>query len=94
VKGSRGWTWPFVVFGTNAIAAYWLSSAFAIVLDWIVVTHAADGESWTLKTYIYETFYAPWLAPADASLAYAITYVVFWLGLVSILYRRRIFIRI
>ena len=94
VKGSRWWTWPFVVFGTNAIAAYWLSSAFAIVLDWIVVTHAADGESWTLKTYIYETFYAPWLAPDDASLAYAITYVFVWLGLVSILYRRRIFIRI
>ncbi|HYB70923.1 MAG TPA: heparan-alpha-glucosaminide N-acetyltransferase domain-containing protein [Candidatus Bathyarchaeia archaeon] len=94
VKGYRGWTWPFLVFGTNAIAAYWLSSAFAIVLDWILVPGGGDGEALTLRTYLYETLYARWLPPVDASLAYAITYVVLWLGLMSVLYRRRIFIRI
>ena len=47
-----------------------------------------------LKTYLCETLYASWLAPANASLAYAVSYVVLWLGLLSILYRRRIFIRV
>lgn len=47
-----------------------------------------------LKTYLYETLYASWLGPANASLAYAVSYVVLWLGLLSILYRRRIFIRV
>jgi len=94
VKDWRGWTWPFLVFGTNAISAYWLSSLLAIVLDTIVVTHPAGGDPRVLKSFIYDSLYATWLAPADASLAYAVSYDLLWLGLLSILYRRRIFIRI
>lgn len=94
VKGQRAWARPFLVFGTNAIAAYWLSSVVAIVFDWVVITSPEDGESLTLKTYLYEVVYAPWLAPENASLAYAVTYVLLWLGFLSLLYRRRIFIRI
>jgi predicted acyltransferase len=94
VRGYRGWTVPFLVFGTNAITAYWLSTLCAIVLDWITIAGPVEGEEVVLKTYLYETFYASWLAPANASLVYAVSYVVLWLGLLSFLYRRRIFIRI
>ncbi len=94
IQGVRGWTTPFLIFGTNAITAYWLSTLFGIVLDWITFTRATDGQEVVLKTYIYETFYASWLSPANASLAYAVSYVLVWLGLLSVLYRRRIFIRI
>lgn len=94
IKGFRGWTTPFLVFGTNAITAYWLSTLFGIVLDWITFTRLRDGQEVVLKTYIYDAFYASWLSPPNASLAYAITYVLIWLGLLSVLYRRRIFIRI
>jgi predicted acyltransferase len=94
MKEQRGWTGPFLVFGTNAIAAYWLSSLFGIFLDWIVVAGPAEGELQVLKTYLYETFFVSWLSPVDASLAYAIAYLLLWLGLISLLYRRRIFIRI
>ena len=62
-----------MVFGTNAITAYWLSSLVAIVLDWIVVTQA-DADATVLKTYLYETLFASWLAPTNASLAYAVTW--------------------
>jgi predicted acyltransferase len=93
IEGYRGWTVPFLVFGTNAITAYWLSTLCGIVLDWITLG-PGDGEQMVLKTYLYETFFASWLAPANASLAYAVAYVVLWLGLLSFLYRRRIFIRI
>jgi predicted acyltransferase len=93
VKAYRRWTWPFLVFGTNAITAYWLSTLIAIVLDWLVIA-GPDRDPVVLKTYVYETFYASWLAPSNASLAYAVSYVVLWLGLLSVLYRRRIFIRI
>jgi predicted acyltransferase len=94
IKGYRRWTTPFLVFGTNAITAYWLSTLFGIVLDWITFTRPQDGEEVVLKTYLYDTLYATWLSPANASLAYAVTYVLLWLGLLSVLYRRRIFIRI
>jgi predicted acyltransferase len=91
-KARRSWTWPFLVFGTNAITAYWLSSLLGIILDWIVIH--GPSEALALKTYLYERLFASWLEPIDASLAYAITYVLLWLGLLSLLYRRRIFIRI
>lgn len=94
IEGYRGWTVPFLVFGTNAITAYWLSTLCGIVLDWITLGGPAEADQVVLKTYLYETFYASWLSPANASLAYAVSYVVVWLGLISILYRRRIFIRI
>lgn len=93
VKGYRGWAGPFLVFGTNSIAAFWLSSLVAIILDWILIANPA-GDPAVVKTYLYETFYASWLEPANASLVYAISYVILWLGLLSVLYRRRIFIRI
>ena len=93
IEGYRGWTVPFLVFGTNAITAYWLSTLCGIVLDWITIA-GPEGEPVVLKTYLYEAYYASWLAPANASLAYAVSYVVVWLGLLSFLYRRRIFIRI
>jgi predicted acyltransferase len=94
IEGYRGWSVPFLVFGTNAITAYWLSTLFGIVLDWITLTGPGEGEQVVLKAYLYETFYASWLSPANASLAYAVSYVLVWLGLISVLYRRRIFIRI
>ena len=94
IEGYRGWTGPFLVFGTNAITAYWLSTLCGIVLDWITLGGPAEADQVVLKTYLYETFFASWLAPANASLAYAVAYVVVWLGLLSVLYRRRIFIRI
>jgi predicted acyltransferase len=94
IEGYRGWTVPFLVFGTNAITAYWLSTLCGIVLDWITLGGPAEADQVVLKTYLYENFFASWLAPADASLAYAVAFVVVWLGLLSFLYRRRIFIRI
>jgi predicted acyltransferase len=38
--------------------------------------------------------FASWLAPLDASLAFAIAFVLLWLGLMAILYRYRIFIKV
>jgi predicted acyltransferase len=94
VRGERRWAWPFLVFGTNAITAYWVSSLVAIVLDWIVIAGPGEGEARVLKTYLYDMLLASWLPPVSASLAYAIVYVLLWLGLLGVLYRRRILIRI
>jgi predicted acyltransferase len=92
-RGRREWTAPFLVFGTNALTAYWLSSVVAIIFNWVVVTGGA-GEPVVLRTYLYERLFAPWLSPSGASLAYGLAYVLLWLGLLTPLYRRRIFIRI
>jgi hypothetical protein len=65
----------------------------AIVFNWVVVNDGR-GDAMVLRTYLHERLFAPWLSPSDAWLAYALAYVVIWLGLLTPLYRRRIFIRI
>jgi predicted acyltransferase len=93
VKGCRRWASPFVIYGVNAIAAFFLSSLFARVLVMVRVP-AAPGETVALKTWLYENGFASWLAPVNASLAFAIAFVLLWLALMGVLYRYRIFIKV
>lgn len=93
MKGYRRWARPFVVFGTNAIAAYALSTLMTKVLALWTVTRA-DGMQVMLKTYIFEVCFLPLAPRREASMLYALAFVLLWLGLMSILYRKRIFIKI
>ena len=54
----------------------------------------ADGSMGNLKTFIYERLFASWAQPVNASLMFAIFYVLFWLGVMAILYRKRIIIKV
>jgi predicted acyltransferase len=93
VKGYRRWAKPFVIFGVNAIAAFFLSGLFARLLTLIRV--GRDGGDVALKTFIYDAVFVPLFArPENASLAYAIGFVLLWLGIMTVLYRRRIFIKV
>ena len=89
VRGWKSWATPFVVFGTNAIAAFFLSSLFARVMSMIRV-----GDNVPIKTWIYENLLLSWLSPMNASLAFALLYTSLWLAAMSVLYRRRIFIKV
>jgi predicted acyltransferase len=93
IKGRAGWTKPFVIFGVNALALYVFSGLLARVLGFIPMLKP-DGAPGDLKTWLYEHLFASWLSPVNASLAYAAAYVLLWLGLMTILYRRRIFIKV
>jgi predicted acyltransferase len=90
IQGIQRWAKPFVIFGTNAIAAFFLSSAFARVLNLVKV----GADDVPLKTFIYKNFYESWATPLNASLAFAVTYVLFWLGIMAIFYRNKIFIKL
>jgi predicted acyltransferase len=92
VRRWRAWATPFVVFGMNAIAAFWLSSLGARILG--LVRIGAAGDEVALKTWLLERLFAPWLPPVDASLAFALSYTLFWLAAMWLLYRQRIFIKV
>ncbi|HSH46418.1 MAG TPA: DUF5009 domain-containing protein [Longimicrobiales bacterium] len=100
VRGYRAWARPFVVFGVNAIAAYFLSGIAARLLNMIRVPASGGAESVgaaesvALKAWIYQNAFASWLSPVNASLAFALAFVGVWLGLMWLLYRRRIFIKV
>ncbi len=93
IRHYRRWATPFVIYGTNAILAYMLSTLMGKAMILWRLTRA-DGSRVILRRYIVENFFLPWSSPINASLFYAIAYVLFWLGITAILYRRKIFIKI
>jgi len=93
IHGRRRWAWPFVVFGTNALAVFFLSGIFARLLGLIKFTRD-DGKQVSLHRAAYETLFASWADPVNASLMFAVCFVLFWLGLMALLYRRGIFIKV
>ena len=93
MKGYRAWAKPFVVFGSNALAVFFLTGLFAKLLGLIKLADA-DGKDVALQTVIYRNFFASWAAPVNASLAFALCFVLLWLGLMWVLYRRGIFIKV
>ena len=63
-KQWRGrWTWPVLVFGTNAIAAYFLSEAAAAALYGVSIQ--TSGGRISLLEYIYTNVFAPLASPAN-----------------------------
>lgn len=93
IKGYTWWTKPFVVYGMNAITVFLLSGLMARLLTMIRWTDDA-GNVIILKAWIYNSFFTPFLSPMNASLAFALFYVLFWLGCMWILYVKKIFLKV
>ena len=93
VKLHRGaWTKPFIVFGTNAIAAYALADLASSLLFNI---HVHVGRrSISLQEYIYRAIFGA-VSPRElASLLYSIVFVCLcWLPIYA-MYRKRIFLKV
>jgi len=90
IKRHRSWALPFIVFGVNAIALYVGCGLMARLIGIIKV----PGTDLVLKTWLYNNLFASWLSPINASLAFALAFVLLWLGLMWILYWRKIYIKV
>jgi predicted acyltransferase len=93
IKGYKRWSLPFVVFGANALAVFFLTGLCAKLMG-LITLPAADGKRVALQPYIFKNLFAPWASPVNASLAFAVCFVLLWLGVMAILYRRGIFIKV
>ena len=86
VRGFRAWTRPFVILGVNALVLFFLSSLVARLL--IVIKVPRESGQGPLHALLFDRFFAPWATPINASLAYAIAYLAFWLAVMWVLDRR------
>jgi predicted acyltransferase len=93
IKNIKWWTQPFLVYGMNAIASFFLSSLMAKLLGIIKLT-GADGNEISLKGYIFMNAFSGFSTPMNSSLFFAIFYIVFWYLLMLILYKKKIFIKV
>jgi len=93
IKGYQRWTRPFIIFGVNAIVLFVGTGLMARSLTLIKVPKG-DGTTQALQTLIYNHGFASWLGPNNASLAFAITFILLWLLLLWLLYRKNIIIKI
>ncbi len=93
IKQVTWWTKPFVVYGTNAITVYVLSGLVGVMMSRISWTNAA-GDSVSVKSFLYDSFFVPFFSPINASLAWALFYVLFWLGIMWIFYKKKIFLKV
>src|SRR5947209_5049845 len=93
IKGYKRSSLPFVIFGTNALAVFFLTGICARLLTLIKLT-GTDGRQIGLQTVILKNLFLSWASPINASLAFALCFVLVWLGLMAILYRCGIFIKV
>jgi len=94
VKGWRkGWTWIWLVFGSNAIAAYMVSELLPGVLNTVSLPNG-PGQHASLNVVIFSDLFAHIPDPHWAAFAYSVTFTAVCFVPVLILYRKRIFLKI
>jgi predicted acyltransferase len=90
----RGWTRFFVIYGVNPIVAFVGSGVMARLIYSIFKVTASDGKRISFEAWTYQNLFLPWLDPINASLAFAITFVMFWFGVLYFLYKRNIVLKV
>jgi predicted acyltransferase len=88
----RGWTWPWLVFGSNAIAAYMISELLPGVLDHIAIP--VDGKHESLQVFLSAPIYSLIGNPGWAAFAYSVSFTAVCFVPVWVLYRKKIFVKI
>ncbi len=93
VHGWRRWTKFFVIYGLNPIVAFVGSGILARMLYSILkVDHG--GQRVSVVEAIYRTLVSWGLEPVNASLAFALSFVIVWFGILWALYKKQIVLKV
>lgn len=104
VQGWRKWAKPFSIYGMNAITVFVLAGVLGRLSLEIKLADAA-GQTVALKTYLYDKFFVPFGSPAtapflgflasprNASLLWALAYVLGLYAVAWVMYRRKWFVK-
>ena len=86
-------TWPWLVFGSNAIAAFVISEALVKAMIFFKVSDGNGGRQslWQLS---YDDVFARWGSNEWTSLAFAVTFVAICFVPIWLLWRKKIFLKV
>jgi len=92
VKEKDRFTRPFVVYGVNALIVFFVSGLLGRTLGMIKI-NTVEG-SISLQRLIFNNVFMPLGSELNASLLYAITWIVLWYFVLSYMYKRKIIIKV
>jgi predicted acyltransferase len=90
--GRVRWVRPAVIMGMNAIAVYMASELLDIAMG--TIRWQAGSATVSLHQWVYQHMFAPFASPMNASLLYALAYMLLMYLLAYGLYRRGWFLRV
>ncbi len=93
VQNIRGWTKPFVIYGINPLIAFVGSGLMARLTDSLLKINIG-GKTMSLHQASYQLWFEPFFPEKFASLLWALCFVAFWLGVLAILHRRNIIVKL
>jgi predicted acyltransferase len=94
VRKITWWTKPFVIVGVNSLFLWVLGGDSSSVTNLeLIKIHLANGTHVSLKRLINNVFVS-WVGPVHGSELYAAVWMALWLGILAIMYKKRIFIKI
>ncbi len=94
VKGYKRWPTPFIILGMNAIAIYSLSEFIGKLYTSVIVFRQPDGTESSLQELIFKSLFLPLASPVNASLMFALCFLLFIFSLAWIMWKKKWFIRV
>src|SRR5919199_353796 len=92
VRQRQRWGKGFEIMGVNAIFVF---VASVVMIKLLVKTHIGTGENApTTYTWVYNHIFLPWTGARSGSLLFALVTVLFWWGVLYLMYRRRWFVKV
>jgi predicted acyltransferase len=96
-QGIKKWAHPFVVYGMNAIFVFVLSGILGRMLTLIKFNvQLSDGSFMDvpLKTIITQNLFEPYFSPLNASLLFAVMWIIGLYAVVWVMYKKRWFVKV
>jgi len=91
--GVRKWAKPFVIYGMNPLVAFVGSGLMARTTDSLIKVNWT-GQRTSLHQATFALFFEPFFTEKFASLLWGLCFVTLWLGILWLLYRRNIILRV
>ncbi|RZL51132.1 MAG: DUF5009 domain-containing protein [Pedobacter sp.] len=93
INNYNRFTKPFVIYGVNAITVFFVSGLMPRLVNMIKIK-GANGEEPGALTWFYKTFFVPYFSPINASLIYAIAFILFFFVILWFMYKKNIIIKV
>ena len=89
LQGIRWWTKPFVVYGVNPLVAFVGSGLMARLIISLIKIHGVP-----VQALSYQWFFEPYFPAKLGSMLWGLAFVALWLGILWVLYRRNIIVKV